>query len=160
MTPAVEAARKAGISHRIHSYRHDSGNQAYGAEAADKLGLSPQQVFKTLVVMLESRELAVTVLPVARQLSLKACGRALNAKKVAMADPAHVQRSTGYVLGGVSPLGQKRRLRTVIDSAAWDFETIFVSAGRRGLEIELAPDDLRRLTEAVRAPIAATPSAS
>lgn len=155
MTPAVEVAKKAGISHRIHSYRHESGNQAYGAEAADKLGLSPEQVFKTLVVMLDGRELAVAVLPVARQLSLKACGRALNAKKVALADPAQVQRATGYVLGGVSPLGQKKRLRMVIDDVAWAFETIYVSAGRRGLEIELAPDDLQRLTGAISAAIGA-----
>ncbi len=155
MTPAVKAAKKAGISHRIHSYRHESGNQAYGAEAADKLGLSPEQVFKTLVVMLEGRELAVAVLPVARQLSLKACGRALNAKKVALADPAQVQRATGYVLGGVSPLGQKKRLRMVIDDVAWSFETIYVSAGRRGLEIELAPDELQRLAGAISAAIGA-----
>jgi Cys-tRNA(Pro)/Cys-tRNA(Cys) deacylase len=148
VTPAIETARRAGVPHRVLEYRHDPRAAAYGTEAAEKLGLPPQRVFKTLLVSLDgdARRLAVAVVPVAGQLDLKAMAKACQAKKAAMAEPAQAERSTGYLVGGISPLGQKRRLATVIDSSANDFPTIFVSAGRRGLEIELAPADLLQLT--------------
>lgn len=154
MTPAINAARKAGIRYRIHQYEHDPAGACYGSEAAEKLGLPSTRVFKTLVATLDGRELAVAVVPVAAQLGLKQLARAAGAKKAVMAEPAEVERSTGYLLGGVSPMGQKKRLRTVVDASAWRFETIFVSGGRRGLEIELSPEDLRHLSNAVDAPIA------
>lgn len=154
MTPAINTARKAKISHQIHEYQHDASSESYGTEAAEKLGLSPEQVFKTLVVSLDGKALAVGVVPVAGKLNLKQIAKAAGAKKAAMADPVEVERSTGYVLGGVSPLGQKKRLATFIDASAQQFGTIHVSAGRRGLEIELSPDDLCRLTGARFAPIA------
>jgi Cys-tRNA(Pro)/Cys-tRNA(Cys) deacylase len=146
MTPGVNTARKAGINHRIHEYDHDPLSDSYGSEAADKLGLSPGQVFKTLVVSVDGKELVVAVLPVSGMLSMKLAARAAGGKKAEMADKDQVQRASGYVLGGVSPLGQKKRLKTLIDVSARQFRTIFVSAGRRGLEIELAPDDLAGLT--------------
>ncbi len=145
MTPAISVVEKNKITHKIHEYTHDPASQSYGLEAAEKLGLPPARVFKTLVVELDGRELAVAVIPVSAQLSMKLMAKALGAKKAAMAAPAAVQRATGYVLGGVSPLGQKKRLRTVIDTAADSQPTIFVSAGRRGLEIELNPADLLKL---------------
>ncbi|MEW8027186.1 MAG: Cys-tRNA(Pro) deacylase [Candidatus Thiodiazotropha sp.] len=148
MTPAVNAVKKAGIRFQTHAYEHDSAHPSYGMEAAEKLAIPPERVFKTLVVRLDGRELAVAVVPVSSQLDLKAFAKAVSVKKVAMADAKQVERSTGYVVGGVSPLGQKRRLLTLIDRSAVDFSTLFVSAGRRGLEIELAPDDLLRLLDA------------
>jgi Cys-tRNA(Pro)/Cys-tRNA(Cys) deacylase len=154
MTPAVNAAKQAGINFQIHTYEHDAKHPSYGLEAAEKLALPPQRVFKTLVLQLEGRELAVAVVPVSCQLDLKAYAKAANVKKVAMADAKLVERSTGYVVGGVSPLGQKRRLLTLIDHCALDFPTLYVSAGRRGLEIELAADDLQRLLGARFAHIA------
>lgn len=146
MTPAINAAKAAAIDFEILEYTHDSGAASYGQEAADKLGLDPARVFKTLVVSLDGKTLAVAVVPVTRQLNLKQVARALGAKKAAMAEPEAVSRTTGYVLGGVSPLGQKQALATVIDQSAQGFDTLYVSAGRRGLEIALAPDDLQRLT--------------
>lgn len=154
MTPGINAARKAGIAHAVHEYAHDPASASYGLEAAAKLGVAGARVFKTLVVSLDGRELAVGVVPVSSMLSLKLLAKAAGAKKAAMAAPAEVERATGYVLGGVSPLGQKRRLRTLIDASAAEFATIFVSAGRRGLEIELNPQDLQALTHAVFADIA------
>ena len=147
MTPGINAAKKAGVAHRIHEYSHDAGHPSYGLEAAEKMAVPAQQVFKTLVVALDGKAMAVGVVPVTHQLSLKQMARAAGSKKAAMAAAADVQRSTGYVLGGVSPLGQKKRLPTFIDSSARDYASIYVSAGRRGLEIELNPDDLRRLTD-------------
>lgn len=148
MTPGIVAARRSGIAHAVHEYEHEASAESYGLEAAEKLGLEPGRVFKTLVVQLDGRELAVAVLPVSDMLSMKRIAKACGAKKAAMAETSAVERSTGYVLGGVSPLGQKKRLRTVIDSSASDHETIYVSAGRRGLEIELAPGDLASLLDA------------
>lgn len=145
MTPAIQLARKAGIKYRIHEYQHDADHPSYGLEAAEKMGVSADRVFKTLVVISHSGQLAVGVLPVVAQLSMKRMARALDAKKVEMAPAAEVQRATGYVLGGVSPLGQKKRLPTFIDQSAQGLTTLFVSAGRRGLEIEVAPTDLSRL---------------
>lgn len=142
MTPAIDVVTRDRVKHTVHSYEHDADVDSYGLEASRKLGVEPHRVFKTLVVSLDGEELAVAVLPVDQQLSMKRLARALGAKKAAMAEPAAVQRSTGYVLGGVSPLGQKKRLRTVIDCSAEALLTLFVSAGRRGLEIELSPGDL------------------
>lgn len=146
MTPAINAAIKNKVTHRIHEYSHDASAESYGLEAAEKLGVPGERVFKTLVVSLDSKELAVGIIPVASMLSMKLIAKAAGAKKAAMAAPADVERSTGYVLGGVSPLGQKKRLKTIIDSSASEFATVYVSAGRRGLEIELSPDDLKKLT--------------
>lgn len=142
MTPAINLAKKAKLNHQIHEYLHEANASSYGMEAVEKLGLNPQQVFKTLVVSLDNKQLAVAVIPVAEKLSMKLIAKAAGAKKAEMADPSDVQRSTGYVLGGVSPLGQKKRLKTFVDSSAESQQTIFVSAGRRGLEIELSANDL------------------
>lgn len=155
MTPAINAARNASIHYTLHEYPHDPGSESYGHEAADQLGVAPDRVFKTLVVAIDGKELAVAVVPVSAMLNLKQIARAANGKKAAMADKQYVQRSTGYVLGGVSPLGQKKPLKTFIDDSAEGFDTIFVSAGRRGLEIELSPRDLARLTSAGFAPLQA-----
>lgn len=146
MTPAINVAKSQHIAHCVHEYAHDPASESYGQEAADKLGVPPEQVFKTLVVMLDGKELAVGVVPVCSMLSMKGMARAAGAKKAGMAAPADVQRATGYILGGVSPLGQKKQLRTFIDASAADHDTVYVSAGRRGLEIELSPDDLAKLT--------------
>lgn len=154
MTPAINAAKKAKITYVIHEYVHDAGNEAYGLEAADKLGLSAARVFKTLVVSVDSRTLVVGIVPVSSMLSMKALAKAAGGKKAEMADKQDVMRATGYVLGGVSPLGQKKRLKTVIDASARTFDTVYVSAGRRGLEIELSPADLGNLTDATFADIA------
>lgn len=147
MTPALDLLKKAGAEHRIHSYEHDPKAASYGLEAAEKLALQPAQVFKTLLAATEKHELLVAVVPVVGTLDLKALAHAAGAKKCEMADPAAAQRSTGYLLGGISPLGQKKRLRTFIDQSAQPFDTIFVSAGRRGLEVELAPALLAQHTQ-------------
>jgi len=147
MTPAINTAKQAEINFRIHQYKHDTSVNSYGEEAAEKMGVNPGRVFKTLVVSHGDAELAVAVLPVSYQLDLKLFAKATGTKKVTMADKKIVEKVTGYVLGGVSPIGQKKRLTTVIDRSAMDFKTIFVSAGRRGLEIELAPHDLCSLTD-------------
>ena len=155
MTPAINLVKKRKISHKIHEYTHDSNAESYGAEAAEKMGVSESQVFKTLVAKLDGKTLAVGIVPVSSTLSLKQLAKAAGGKKAAMADPAEVERSSGYVLGGVSPLGQKKLLKTIIDKSAQEFETIFVSAGKRGLEIELAPQDLAGLLRGEFASIAA-----
>ena len=146
MTPGVNAVRKSKVPHRIHEYSHDDSSESYGLEAAEKMGVPEERVFKTLVVSLDNKELVVAVVPVSTMLSMKLIAKVSGAKKAAMASKVDAERSTGYVLGGVSPLGQKRRLRTIIDSSAGNYPTIYVSAGRRGLEIELSPDDLAKLT--------------
>ncbi|MEX1669958.1 Cys-tRNA(Pro) deacylase [Zhongshania guokunii] len=146
MTPAINLAKKHKIEHVVHEYSHDPASHSYGLEAVEKLGLNAAQVFKTLVVTQEPKGLAVAVVPVAGQLNLKAMAKALKVKRVVMAAPADVERSSGYVLGGISPLGQKRLLPTVVDESAATFDSIYVSAGRRGLEIELAVLDLLALT--------------
>ena len=155
MTPAVNAAKKARIAYTLHSYEHDPAAVSYGTEAAEKMGVEPAQVFKTLVAELDAKRFAVAVVPVSGMLSLKRLAEAAGAKKAKMADGADVERMSGYVLGGVSPLGQKKRLETFIDATARDFPTIYVSAGRRGLEIALSPEDLQALTGAAFAPISA-----
>ena len=138
MTPALDLLKKHRAEHRVHSYEHDPKSASYGLEAAEKLGLDPQQVFKTLLASSEKGELLVAVVPVVGTLDLKALAHAAGVKKCEMADPAAAQRATGYLVGGISPLGQKKRLRTFIDESAQNFATIHVSAGRRGLEVELA----------------------
>lgn len=153
MTPAINAARKAKITHHVHEYVHDPSAESYGLEAAEKLGVPEARVFKTLVVSLDNRELAVGVIPVSAMLSMKRMAKAAGAKKATMAAPPDVERSTGYVLGGVSPLGQKKRLKTIVDSSASHHPTIYVSAGRRGLEIELSPTDLVKLVNGTLAEI-------
>ncbi|WP_339532089.1 Cys-tRNA(Pro) deacylase [Pseudomonas mucidolens] len=153
MTPALDLLKKVRAEHRIHSYEHDPKAPSYGLEAAEKLSLDPAQVFKTLLASSEKGELLVAVVPVVGSLDLKALAHAAEVKKVEMADPAAAQRATGYLLGGISPLGQKKRLRTFIDVTAQPFATIFVSAGRRGLEVELAASVLAEHTQASFAPI-------
>ncbi|HEY6758999.1 MAG TPA: Cys-tRNA(Pro) deacylase [Baekduia sp.] len=147
-TPATRAADKAGITYTLHEYEHDPRADSYAGEAAEVLGLDPERVFKTLVVSVDD-DLAVAIVPAADQLDLKAVG-----KRAAMADPARAEKVTGYVAGGISPLGQRRALATYLDETAELFDTIFVSAGRRGLEIELAPGDLMALTGAELRPLA------
>jgi Cys-tRNA(Pro)/Cys-tRNA(Cys) deacylase len=148
MTPAVDLLRTRGIAHALHEYDHDPATPSYGLEAAEKLGVDPGRVFKTLLVRLDNLQLAVAVVPVSGQLNLKRMAKACAARKAAMADTENVQRATGYVPGGVSPLGQKRLLRTVIDATAADHETVFVSGGRRGLDVELSPRELCDLLDA------------
>jgi len=153
MTQAVQAARAAGVALTLHEYETGTG-EGYGVEAALALGLPPERVFKTLLARLDGRELVVAVVPVAAQLELKALASAAGAKRAEMAPPAEAERATGYVVGGISPLGQKRKLRTFVDATALAFPTINVSAGRRGLELELAPRDLVALCDPTVAPIA------
>lgn len=153
MTPGINVVRKNKVSHKIHEYSHDETSESYGLEAAEKMGVSEERVFKTLVVSLDSNELVVGVIPVSSMLSMKLIANAVGAKKATMANKSDVERSTGYVLGGVSPLGQKKRLKTIVDLSARNYSTVYVSAGRRGLEIELSPDDLTRLTSGVLAEI-------
>ncbi|MDH6132596.1 Cys-tRNA(Pro)/Cys-tRNA(Cys) deacylase [Kitasatospora sp. MAA4] len=151
-TPATVALAAAGVPFTVHAYDHDPAAASYGGEAAQALGVAPERVFKTLVAEVDGT-LTVGVVPVAGQLDLKALAAAVGAKRAAMADPAAAERSSGYVLGGISPLGQRRALRTVLDAGALEHPTIYVSAGRRGLEVELAPADLVALTGAVTAAI-------
>lgn len=153
MTPAISEAKKQKIHFKIHQYSHDPDHSSYGMEAVKSLGFEATRVFKTLVLQLDNGKLSVGIVPVSGQLNLKQFARAAGGKKAAMADASLVQRSTGYVLGGVSPLGQKKKLSTIIDASAADHETIFISGGRRGLTIELSPDDLCRLTSGIFAPI-------
>ncbi len=146
MTPAIDLLKKQRAEHRVHSYQHDPKAPSYGLEAAEKLGLEPARVFKTLLAATEKGELLVAVVPVAGSLDLKALASAAGVKKAEMADPQAAQRSTGYLLGGISPLGQKKRLRTFIDQSAGQWPSIYVSAGRRGLEVELSASVLSELT--------------
>jgi len=152
-TPATVALTKAKIEFSAHSYDHDPAAKSYGLEAAEALGLAPEQVFKTLLVEVDGK-LMVGVVPVGKQLDLKAIAAAAGGKKAVMADPAAAERTTGYVVGGISPIGQKRALPTVVDSTATDHPTLYVSGGRRGLDIGLSPADLIAVTKARTAPIA------
>jgi Cys-tRNA(Pro)/Cys-tRNA(Cys) deacylase len=151
-TPATVLLGRQKVAHRVHSYRHDPRSESYGAEAAAALGVEPVRCFKTLVATVDGG-LTVAVVPVTGSLDLKALAGAVGGKRAAMADPALAERTTGYVRGGISPLGQRKRLPTVVDASALEHGTVYVSAGRRGLEIELAPADLVRLTDAAVAPI-------
>ncbi|WP_190821366.1 Cys-tRNA(Pro) deacylase [Saccharopolyspora pogona] len=152
-TPATALLSKRRISHRVHAYEHDPRAESFGLEAAEALGQPPERIFKTLVAEVDGK-LTVGVVPVTGQLDLKALAAAVGGKKAKMAEVADAERATGYVAGGISPLGQKKRLPVVIDGSATGFETIYCSAGRRGLEIELAADDLVRLLDARIADIA------
>jgi Cys-tRNA(Pro)/Cys-tRNA(Cys) deacylase len=154
-TPATAALGKARVEHRIHEYAH-RGRQAYGTEAAELLELDPARVFKTLVAEVDGA-LTVGIVPVSALLDLKALAAAVGGKRARMAEVAAAERATGYVAGGISPFGQRKRLPTVLDTSAAAHHTVYCSGGRRGLEVELAPADLARLTGARMAPIAAAP---
>ena len=154
-TPATAAVAKAKIEHRIHEYRHDPAAPSYGLEAAEQLGVDPGGVFKTLVAEVDGH-LAVAVVPVAARLDLKALAAAAGGRRAAMAETAAAERATGYVVGGISPLGHRRRLPVFLDVSMRERPTVLVSAGRRGLELELSPGDLARLTGGTFAALAAT----
>lgn len=151
-TPATVFLHRAQVSFTAHSYHHDPRAKSYGLEAAEALGLEPNLVFKTLMVQADG-ELVVAIVPVTMTLDLKALAEAAGAKRTRMADPQAAQRATGYVLGGISPFGQKKQHRTVLDESAELWDQIFVSGGRRGLDVELTPDDLIAVTRAIVAPI-------
>jgi Cys-tRNA(Pro)/Cys-tRNA(Cys) deacylase len=152
-TPATALLVRQKVVHQVHEYAHDTRSESYGTEASESLGLPAARVFKTLVAEVDGR-LTVGVVPVAGQLDLKALAAAAGGKKARMADVAAAERATGYVAGGISPLGHRKRLPVVVDSSVNDFDTIFCSGGRRGLEIEVAPADLIALAQATVAPIA------
>ena len=152
-TTATIALERAKIPFTLHEYAHDPRHDSYGLEASEALGVTPERVFKTLVAAVDGA-LAVGVVPVDRQLDLKALAAAVGGKRATMADAAAAERATGYVTGGISPVGQKRRLPVVIDTSALELATMFCSAGRRGLEIEIAPADLVKAAGATTAPIA------
>lgn len=155
MTPAIKLLEKGKHLHEVLKYEHDKQAESYGLEAAEKLGLASECVFKTLVAELDNGKLVVAIVPVTHQLNLKQLAKAAKAKKAQMGQPAKVESTTGYVLGGVSPLGQKKALPTFIDESAKQLEYIFVSAGKRGLEIKLEPALLAKLTRGSFAPLAA-----
>ena len=154
-TPATAAVARANVEHRIHEYRHDPAAPSYGLEAAERLGVDPATVFKTLVADVDGR-LAVAVVPVAARLDLKALAAAAGGRRAAMAEPADAERATGYVVGGISPLGHRKRLPVFLDESMQGRPTVMVSAGRRGLQLELAPADLARLSGGTFAPLATT----
>jgi Cys-tRNA(Pro)/Cys-tRNA(Cys) deacylase len=153
VTPAVRALEAAGVPFTLHPYEHDPGAESFGEEAASVLGLDPDRVFKTLVVNADGRA-AVAIVPVLRRLAPKAVAAALGVKRIEMCAPAEAQRITGYVVGGISPFGQRRRLPTVIDTTCQSYDVVYVSGGRRGLDVGVAPEDLIRVLAAVAAPIA------
>ncbi len=155
-TPATRALAAAGVAYTEHPYEHDPAAQSYGLEAAEAIGVEPELVFKTLLAQTDlprDHGLVVGIVPVTGQLDLKALAAAVGAKKATMADPALAEKTTGYVVGGISPIGQKRALATVLDSSALSHPTVFVSGGRRGLDLELPPSDLVSLTSALTADI-------
>lgn len=154
-TPATALLTKSDIAFALHPYDHDPRAQAYGDEAARALGVDPERIFKTLIATVDST-LACAVVPVAARLDLKAFAAALGGKRSELAEPRAAARATGYVVGGISPIGQKTRLRVVVDESVELFDTVYVSAGRRGLQVELAPAELVRVTGALLAPIGAT----
>ncbi len=148
MTPAIAQCDKFNIPYKLHHYQHESNASAYGIEAAEKLAIPSARVFKTLVVETDQKQLAVAIVPVEKQLNLKRMAKSLQCKKVKMADAQRVQNSSGYVLGGVSPLGQKQPLNTVIDQSSLSFTTIYISAGKRGVELEMSAKDIAALSKA------------
>lgn len=157
-TPATVALTRAGIAFTLRAYEHDPSAESYGLEAASALGVEPERVLKTLLVAVDPGSagpgrLAVGIVPVAGQLDLKAVAAAVGGKRAEMADPRLAERTTGYVVGGISPVGQRKQLPTVLDASALGFDTVLVSGGKRGLDLELSPHDLVRVTAAVVAPI-------
>ncbi len=151
-TPALRVLAEAGVAHEVLAYEHDPRAAEYGKEAAEALGVDPARVLKTLVAAVDGT-LTVAVVPVAGRLDLKALATAVGGKRADLAEPGAAERATGYVVGGISPLGQRTRLRTVVDSSALDHPSVLVSAGRRGLDVALTPADLVALTGAVVAPV-------
>ena len=154
MTPAVKALKQAKITFELHEYAHDSRAESYGLEAAEALQIDPTSVYKTLLAQLDGKEFVVAIVPVSKSLNLKSLARVARAKRAEMANPDDAQRSSGYVLGGISPFGQKKRLRTFVDDSMLTQLRVHVSGGRRGLEIEIAPADLIATTHASAATIA------
>ena len=152
-TPATVALTRAGVPFSEHPYEHDAAAASYGLEAAEVLGLEPERVFKTLFTVVDGR-LVVGIVPVSGQLDLKALAAAVGGKRATMADPADAERATGYVVGGISPIGQRKQHRTVLDESALGYDTVYVSGGRRGLDLGLSPSDLVRVTDATVAAIA------
>ncbi len=148
MTPAIKLLKNKKIKHTVHQYKHDEMEVSYGQEAANKMGVDSNKIFKTLIISLGDKTLAVAIIPVKNTLNMKKVAKVMQSKKVTMAAVDEVLRSTGYILGGVSPLAQKKKLTTVIDESAQTFESIYVSAGQRGLEVELSPRALVELTQA------------
>jgi Cys-tRNA(Pro)/Cys-tRNA(Cys) deacylase len=153
-TPAIAALAAAGVAYQLHPYQQNPAADSYGEEAASALGVEPARLFKTLIAEVD-RRMVCALVPAAGRLDLKALASALAGKRAVLAEPATAQRATGYITGGISPLGQKTRLPMVVDASAHEFETLFVSAGRRGLQVSLAPADLLRLTGATTAQITA-----
>ncbi len=157
-TPAIVHLERAGVAFTVHEFRHEPGSRNYGLMAAEAIGVDPDRVFKTLVATVEGLPgdaHVVAIVPVSAQLSLRSLAAAVGAKRAEMCPPAAAERLTGYVVGGISPFGQRKRLRTVLDEMSILHDTIFVSGGKRGLDVEVAPDELARLLDAVVAPIAA-----
>ena len=152
-TPATALLTRSKVAFTLHPYEHDPRADAYGDEAAAALGVDPTRIFKTLIALVDGK-LTCAVVPVARRLDLKALAAAVGGKRAGLAEPAAAARATGYVVGGISPVGQKSRLPVVVDASAESFETVFVSAGKRGLQVELAPADLARVANARFATIA------
>jgi len=148
MTPAIQKLKQQKVSYEILQYQHEVNSAAYGLEVVEKLKLNAEQVFKTLVVITDSQQLVVALVPVSGKLNLKAIAKTLVVKKVKMAEVKQVENSTGYILGGVSPLGQKKALRTIIDNSAKDFKLVYISGGKRGLEVALNPNDLAKISQA------------
>lgn len=154
-TPATKALDRAGVRYTLHPYPHDPHATGYGGEAAAALGVDPSRIFKTLIVLVDHTTLACCVVPVAEMLDLKASAAAVGGKRATMAEPAQAERTTGYVLGGISPLSHRTRVAVVVDESAALWDTVLVSAGRRGLQVELAPDDLLRVADAISADLTA-----
>jgi Cys-tRNA(Pro)/Cys-tRNA(Cys) deacylase len=148
MTPAIRAAEAAQIEFSLHRYEHDPKAESFGLEAAEKLGVSPQRVFKTLVAQVDGKQLIMAIIPVAERLDLKKLAARAGGKKAELADPIAAERATGYVVGGIGPLGGRKKLPTMLDASAQTFNTIFISAGQRGVQMELLREDLVRLTAA------------
>ncbi len=148
MTPAIRLLQEQGVAFTLHRYSHDAGAESFGEEAAGKLGVPPERMFKSLVARVDGDTLVMTILPVAFKLDLKKLALAADGKKAEMADPKIAEKTTGYVVGGISPLGGRKTLATFLDESACLFETIYISAGQRGLQIEIAPDALQSLTGA------------
>lgn len=148
-TPALSELWERGIPHTLFQYEHHPDASSFGREAAEKLDLEAERIFKTLVIALDSSELAVCIIPVTERLSMKKAAACFGCKKAELADPRQVERSTGYILGGVSPIGQKKVLRSALDETAFLWDSILVSAGRRGLDVGLSPDGLRELSSAL-----------